>query len=299
MVEALFLMYPMEVDNQQPFPPFFKKKEKAADSPPPIDTSEITPPPSPATEPEPSYISKLCVEIKESNLIKNQTYRLKSQKNVIIGNELVSWLVEKKKVTNKQEAVELGQKLIKYKHLHHISDEHNFKDEYLLYRFYINEKKMIAAMNYSAISNAADCTLKGILIKKGKAKWNDRFFVLQAEQKKLFYYNTPTDKVPKRIIDLFENKLDVSECGECKSGSYCFNIITKDRIHTQCAPKSAIQEEWINALVQCGCQFLEDDYSKVTAKNLFDFNVLDIDKREVSLNAYKDKVCLVVNVASF
>jgi len=155
-------------------------------------------------------------------------------------------------------------------------------------------------MNYSAISNSADCTLKGILSKKGKSKWNDRFFVLQAAQRKLFYYDSDKSQQPKQIIDLADNKIDVNECGECKPGSYCFNIITKDRIHTQCAPKSIIQEEWINALVNAGCQFLEDDYSKVaTAKNLFDFTVLDIDKKEVNLNIYKDKVCLVVNVASF
>jgi len=141
--------------------------------------------------------------------------------------------------------------------------------------------------------------LKEFFLKKGKSKWNDRFFVLQAAQKKLFYYDTPTDKEPKQVIDLSENKIDVNECGECKIGSYCFNIITKDRIHTQCAPKSAIQEEWINALVTSGCQFLEDDYSKVTAKNLFDFTVLDINKQESSLSVFKDKVCLVVNVASF
>jgi len=261
-----------------------------------MESSE--PPPSPS---EQESIAALVKELHISNgLIKDRSYRLKSYKKVATGSDIAKWFLDNGKVKTKEEAIELGQKLIKYKHLRHVVDEHNFKDEELFYRFYRDETSITPEMNASAVSMSADCTLKGSLVKKGKyGRWNNRFFVLKAAEKRLYYYETETSTTPKQIIDLNYQQIDVNECGECKPGNYCFNLITKNRIHTQCAPKSVIQEEWINALVGVGCTWLEEVHPEVTASSVYDFKVLDLDKQEVDLGKFRGKVCLVVNVASF
>jgi len=246
-------------------------------------------------------IIELAEEIySKSGLVVDRFYHLRSYKNVVVGSELVKWLLEKKKADSIEAAVDIGQKFIKYKQFHHVTNEYNFKNERLFYRFYRDESSITADTNMSAISNAAHCTLSGYLTKKGKIKWNERFFVLQAQQKLLYYYDNEKSQKPRQVLDLSTNQIDVNECGLCNPGSYCFNVVTKDNIHTICAKKSAYQEEWINALVNTGCSWVEDaSLSNIKSSSIFDFTLLDIDKQEFNLDQLKGKVCLVVNVASF
>ena len=55
-----------------------------------------------------------------------------------VGQEAVNWIVKTQKAT-RDEAVKLGQVLLAKGVIHHVTDEHAFKDEYLFYRFYVDE----------------------------------------------------------------------------------------------------------------------------------------------------------------
>jgi hypothetical protein len=74
--------------------------------------------------------------------IKARPYKLKLYHRCFVGNEAVSWIVENLKIS-RQEAVAFGQKLIDQKIIHHICDEHSFKDEHIFYRFYEDEGKSL------------------------------------------------------------------------------------------------------------------------------------------------------------
>jgi Domain found in Dishevelled, Egl-10, and Pleckstrin (DEP) len=74
--------------------------------------------------------------------IKARPYKLKLYHRCFVGSEAVSWMVENLKFS-RQEAVAFGQKLIDKKILHHVCDEHQFKDEQIFYRFYEDEGKSI------------------------------------------------------------------------------------------------------------------------------------------------------------
>lgn len=78
----------------------------------------------------------------ESGLIKNNRYKLRMYPNSIFGDEMVTWLSERFQCS-REEAVKAGQSLIEKGWLHHTWDEHHFKDERLLYRFYQDEKLSI------------------------------------------------------------------------------------------------------------------------------------------------------------
>ena len=71
--------------------------------------------------------------------IKNRRYNLKIYSRCFVGSEAVSWLTDNLGIS-KQEAIALGQKLIDKKWIHHVTDDHQFKDEALFYRFYWDEK---------------------------------------------------------------------------------------------------------------------------------------------------------------
>ena len=70
--------------------------------------------------------------------IKTRRCKLKLYQRCFLGNEAVDWIVKKVKVS-REDAVALGQKMIDKGIFQHVSNEHQFKDEQLFYRF--NEDK--------------------------------------------------------------------------------------------------------------------------------------------------------------
>lgn len=242
-------------------------------------------------------LEQLSEEIRQSGLIGNRYHRFRKHNQVLVGNELVSWLVEKGHAKDREEAKQIGQRFLATSMLHHVYDERQFEDAKLFYRFYADEKTS-ASDGPSAIAVSQCCTKKGVLSKKGRKNWYDRFFVLKGEEGLLYYYDSETSRAPRQVIDLKKEKVHVAECVDCKTGSYCFNISTPERVHTQCAPNSKEQEEWIQALLDVGAVFVEESYEQITQNTIFDFTVKDLDLNPISLQGFQNKVCLIVNVAS-
>lgn len=66
--------------------------------------------------------------------IKDRWFKLRLYSNCFIGSEMVSWLVQNKKITP-EEAIAIGQSLLKQDLIHHVHNDHDFKNEFLFYRF--------------------------------------------------------------------------------------------------------------------------------------------------------------------
>ena len=73
--------------------------------------------------------------------IRDRRFGLRNYPKCFVGTEAVRWLVQTQKATH-DEAVRIGQILIECGVIHHVTDEHSFKDEYLFYRFYEDEESM-------------------------------------------------------------------------------------------------------------------------------------------------------------
>ena len=71
--------------------------------------------------------------------IKDRRYGFKVYRKAFLGSEAVNWLIQQEKAT-RAEAIAIGQLMIEQNLIHHVLDEHNFKDEPLFYRFYIDEQ---------------------------------------------------------------------------------------------------------------------------------------------------------------
>jgi potassium-dependent mechanosensitive channel len=96
-------------------------------------------------EEEKSELSQLDLEVLVAKMrgkggleIKDRRYRLNIYHKCFIGLEAVDWLVQKYNCL-RNEAVEIGQKLIDRGIIRHVSDDNIFKDEYTFYRFYSDE----------------------------------------------------------------------------------------------------------------------------------------------------------------
>lgn len=70
--------------------------------------------------------------------IKTRWFNLKPYSNSFTGIEAVDWLINNEKL-NQDNAIKLGQILVREKIIHHVLNEHDFKNEFLFYRFYQDE----------------------------------------------------------------------------------------------------------------------------------------------------------------
>ncbi len=70
--------------------------------------------------------------------IRDRWFHFKLYRKCFTGDNAVTWLMEHRNLT-KFEAIDLGRLLVKRKIIHHVHDEHNFKNGFLFYRFYQDE----------------------------------------------------------------------------------------------------------------------------------------------------------------
>ena len=66
--------------------------------------------------------------------IKERRYHLRQYHNCFVGSELVDYLVNYQDCLT-EEAVALGQSLLKHNLIQHVHNEHEFENEFLFYRF--------------------------------------------------------------------------------------------------------------------------------------------------------------------
>ncbi|CAC5412954.1 DEPTOR [Mytilus coruscus] len=82
---------------------------------------------------------QLRTRINFSNLLKDRKYHFKTYKNCFVGKEVVSWLVDCKLCDTRSSAVTALRTLQDHYILHHVCDDHLFKDDMLFYRFRIDD----------------------------------------------------------------------------------------------------------------------------------------------------------------
>ncbi len=67
--------------------------------------------------------------------IRDRQYHLKTYPQCFIGRDLVQWF-QRQFFLSEEDAIYLGQRLIKETKIHHVTFEHNFENEYLFYQFF-------------------------------------------------------------------------------------------------------------------------------------------------------------------
>ena len=87
-------------------------------------------------------LKKLVAKMRDIGGIEigDRRYKLQVYPRCFIGEEAVDLFIENLNL-ERTEAIELGQRLVEEKIIHHVTDEHPFEDEYLFYRFYWDEQK--------------------------------------------------------------------------------------------------------------------------------------------------------------
>ena len=107
-----------------------------------IDWSEIL---DLAERPSDAELAELVVRMSGPKGIdrRDRRYGLHLYCNCFVGREATEWLMGDQQAT-RDEAIRLGRLLVERGVFHHVSDEHDFEDEYLFYRFYAEERTTTA-----------------------------------------------------------------------------------------------------------------------------------------------------------
>jgi hypothetical protein len=79
--------------------------------------------------------------------IEDRWHNLRVYRRCFVGKEAVVWLMESLKLS-RENAILLGQRLVDEKLIHHVTNDHEFKDEFLFYRFYWDEKELKKNLPY-------------------------------------------------------------------------------------------------------------------------------------------------------
>lgn len=94
---------------------------------------------------------ELVKRIHSSTLVRNLTYHFKTFKKCFIGKELVNWLIENGEADSRERAIQIGNELLDLHYFHHVTQDHNFKDKHLFYRFI--EDEPVFALNGSELNS--------------------------------------------------------------------------------------------------------------------------------------------------
>lgn len=70
--------------------------------------------------------------------IRDRIYHLKNYPRCFVAQEAVTWFAKHLGLSI-EEAIALGQRLIDEKWIHHVTDDHQFENDFLFYRFYWDE----------------------------------------------------------------------------------------------------------------------------------------------------------------
>lgn len=250
---------------------------------------------APLTEDE---VASIIQKMRQSKLIKDRTYHLKKYPKCFIGSEAVTFFLTTDFCNNIEDAISLGERLMKEDHIHHVLDEHTFKNENLYYRFRVDDTTYVGP-SVAKLLCSGEVTVHSELEIQGTFFYSKKYACLHAEKKKIYYFSTNLSSEPSGIIDLTQGALETAEC-ECKSGSYCFTISDgASNKWVLCAFNSKTQTAWLEALSAIGIQFREEEFTTVKEASIFDFTANDIDGNVVTLDKYRGNVCIVVNVASY
>lgn len=244
--------------------------------------------------------SQLIERLKErglDTLIKDRRYYLRLYEKCFVASDFVVWLQAIGEAKSDAEAVRIGQRLLDYDFIHHVCDDHQFKNEKLFFRFRADETAKHQGPSVAALKLACGVTKSGYVLIKGLLLWKKRYMICKADEQKLYIFVSDLDSNPQEVLDLATVQCSVKETGECKPGFYCFQLFGPKINEIICVEKSRDQEGWMQAINDAGATF-QEEASLSNANSLFEFTADDIDGNPVPMSRFAGKVCLVVNVAS-
>jgi len=112
-------------------------------------------------------LQTLSEEIHRADLIKDRSHHLKKYPKSFLGSDVVKFFLDQGYASNVREAESLGQQLMDADLIHHVTDDHPFKNENLFYRFREDDKQKGKGPSVAKLTKEGVVAIQGELLLKG------------------------------------------------------------------------------------------------------------------------------------
>ena len=110
-------------------------------------------------------IAREMKSVRGGVLVKDRYYHLKKYKNVFLGQDCVTWIFKYTQCNTREDALSIGNRIMRAGHFVHVANNHDLKDKFLFYRFTREEEENLdddddfvinspASVNVAARTNA-------------------------------------------------------------------------------------------------------------------------------------------------
>lgn len=233
----------------------------------------------------------------KSGQIRDRRYHLVTYKTCFVAREFVEWAVTGSHAKDREHATLLGAQMTNGNIVHHVTDDHNFGDGYLFFRFRVDD-----------VEGPAARTLQEVTVRQGWAEvdygrtLNKRRYIVLAKTQgtsmSLLCFKTNSSSAPDAVITIgTEGARVVGELAEAdRAGFYLTENGSQQPTLMALLEDSQAQQSWIGTMLEAGATNAPDGGDVGTS--VYDFAANDIDGIPIHLSDYKGKVLILVNVAS-
>ena len=167
-----------------------------------------------------------------------------------VGKDFVSFLVKKNFVPSVDAAVEFGKLLLRLGLIHHVVNEHDFKNDELFYRFRSDDSTEDQQRGPTVAQLSIGCNVAKMGPLETKLPlfgWKQIFALLRADTCTLYEFASELAPEPSRIIKISKCTARVQEDNLAKKGTYGFSVTLENETFHYCAQKSKDQEAWYDS----------------------------------------------------
>jgi Protein tyrosine and serine/threonine kinase/Domain found in Dishevelled, Egl-10, and Pleckstrin (DEP)/Leucine rich repeat len=102
-----------------------------------------------------ALVISLMSQMNLKSIIKDRKWRFRKYRSCLVGKKVVKYLLESGIAVDKFEAIAIGQMMMRVGYLEHVVQEHDFKDEFLFYRYIAEEERELRKRMGSPLGRAA------------------------------------------------------------------------------------------------------------------------------------------------
>nr|QZX63201.1 glutathione peroxidase isoform 2 [Halisarca dujardinii] len=230
--------------------------------------------------------------------IRTRTYHLRSYYACFVASELVDWLVNNTEAETRDDAVGIGQMLVRSDYIHHVVDEHDFEDGFFFFRFRQDEPPTDLKGPTLTCIRGQEGSFIAEMFKKRLVGYSLYTFAFSPVNCTLYQFRNEITMTPMFAHGLKGATIKAQSREHHNKFSIQFAMADKKSL-TLVTSQSHQQLKWLELLAENGLKVLpheeEDDGVASDEKSIYDFSATDIDDNVVSMEKYRNSVCLVVN----
>ncbi|MBN3306115.1 DPTOR protein, partial [Amia calva] len=167
----------------------------------------------------------------ENSLVQTRVEEMETFERTLVASEFVDWLIQDAEVTTREEAEQLGRRLLEHGIIQHVTNKHHFVDGGLLYQFRMNfrRRRRLMELLHERSRSIPESHDSPFCLRKQNADGSNTSFLSVS----------PTKEI--KIVSAVRRSSMSSSCGS--SGYYSSSPTLSSSPPVLCNPKSVLKRQ--------------------------------------------------------